>query len=193
MNDEKKRLLSKHNGEIWLAYCGTLGDSYDLNLVINAIRILNDKRLKFIVMGDGERRKEFEKNATGLNCVFTGRLPYDKMCGVLSACNITVNPIRPGSAASIINKHADYAASGLPVLNTQESEEYRNLVVNYNMGFNCDNKNANDLAEKLRILLNDEKLRIEMGRNARFCAEKKFDRAVTYKLISNIIIGIPVA
>lgn len=70
------------------------------------------------------------------------------MCGILKSCDIAVNPIMHGAAQSIINKHADYAASGIPVLNTQESKEYRKLVDEYKMGFNCDSNDANDLAKK---------------------------------------------
>lgn len=181
------KVYIKQNDEIWLAYCGTLGASYDLNIVFDAMRICSDKRLRFIVMGNGEKRKEFEKNAEGLKCVFTGRLPYSQMCGLLSVCDIAVNPIIQGSAISVNNKQADYVAAGLPVLNTQECEEYRNLVFSYNMGFNCDNRDARDLTEKLRILVNDENLRTKMGRNARRCAEERFDRAKTYELIRKVI------
>lgn len=173
----------KKEGEIWLAYCGTLGASYDLNVAIDAVRIINDKSLKFIIMGDGERREEFERRARGLNVVFTGSLPYQQMCGVLASCDITINPIMPGAAQSIINKHSDYAASGLPVINTQESEEYRNLVEIYQMGLNCESGNAYDVASKLQILCDNDELRTKMGRNARRCAEERFDRAVTYKTI----------
>lgn len=180
-------LRAKRYDEVWLAYCGNLGTSYDLNLVFKAMRIVNDQRLKFIVMGDGERRKEFETNAKGLQCVFTGKLPYRQFCGLLAACDIAVNSISRGSCQSIMNKHADYVAAGLPVLNTQDCEEYRRLIDSYNMGFNCENENAADLAAKLKILLNDKNLRTKMGRNARRCAEERFDRAKTYQLICDIV------
>ena len=56
------------------------------------------------------------------------------------------------------------------------------------MGFNCSNGNAKDLAEKLQILIGDKALRQEMGRNARQCAEEKFDRRNSYKeLIKTIL------
>ena len=93
------------------------------------------------------------------------------------------------SAATIINKHGDYAASGKPVLNTQNSEEYRKLVEEYRMGFNCRNGDAADLAEKLDRLMNDSGLRQEMGRNARRCAEEKFDRAKTYRQLADVILN----
>ncbi len=187
-NDSSYQQMVKQKDEVWLAYIGNLGTHYNLNIVFTAMRTLADKRLKFIVMGDGERRQEFEKNAEGLNCLFTGKRPYSQMCGILAACDIAVNPIQKGSVQSIINKHADYAAAGLPVLNTQECVEYKKMVDYYYMGFNCENGNAMDLAEKLRILINDEMLRSEMGKNARCCAEDRFDRSKTYKLICKTIV-----
>lgn len=178
---------------LWLGYCGSLVASYDIPCVISALKILKDKGLevpKFIVMGDGARKAEFEeesKNA-GIDAVFTGRLQYDQMCAQLVQCDIVVNPIVKGSAASIINKHGDYASAGLPVLNTQESLEYRNLIENYNMGINCKNGDAEDLAEKLKLLIENKELRIKMGKNARRCAEEKFDRKNSYlELIKCVI------
>lgn len=182
----------KSSNELCLGYCGTLGASYDLTCVFDALILLREKGHfppKFVVMGDGPRKEEFEKYAQrkDLEVVFTGRLPYAQMCGRLKACDITVNPIVGSSAASIINKHADYAASGLPVINTQESQEYRDLVDKYCMGMNCKNGDPVDMAEKLEKLIRDEALRLEMGRNARRCAEEKFDRKNTYKALLKVV------
>ena len=189
------QVTDKPRDELWLGYCGTLGASYDLTCVFDALELVTKagvKAPKFIVMGNGPRRVEFENYAEkkNLNVVFTGRLPYDEMCGLLSACDITVNPITKGAAQSIINKHADYAACGKPVLNTQECEEYRQLVTEYHMGLNCKNGDAADLADKLLTLLKDGTLRKEMGANARRCAEENFDRAITYRKLTNLISGI---
>lgn len=183
-------ILVKEEKEVWIAYCGTLGASYDLTVVIDALHILNNENTKFVVMGDGPRRTEFEEYAKekGVNAIFTGRLQYDHMCSLLCACDITVNPIMHMAAQSIINKHADYAASGLPVLNTQENIEYRKLVEEFKMGFNCNNNDPNDLAEKLRLLIFDRGLRKSMGENARRCAEERFDRATIYQLLEEQIL-----
>ena len=182
-------ILEKKVGEIWLAYCGTLGSSYDLTCVFDALEILADNRVRFIVMGDGPQREEFESYAKKRNIrvEFVGFLQYHQMCSLLSACDIAVNPIVHMAAQSIINKHADYAASGLPVLNTQECEEYCQLVDAYKMGFNCNNNDANDLANKLKRLVVDKKLRVQMGINARKCAEERFDRGNSYSKIINIV------
>lgn len=183
-------VLVKNKDEILLTYCGTLGSSYDLKCVIDALAILKDERIKFIVMGDGPNKDEFEQYAKvkGVAALFLGRLSYNQMCSTLCACDITVNPITHMAAQSIINKHADYAASGLPVISTQENEEYRKLVESYQMGFNCKNGDAEDLAKKLKIIVEDKELRLKMGKNARRCAEEKFDRNRTYFLLKNAIL-----
>lgn len=190
--DENKKTTNdfiKPDNEIWLGYCGTLAASYDLTTVIDAVVSLNNPNVKFIVMGDGGKRNIFEAyaKAKNANVIFTGNLPYVQMCSLLCKCDITVNPIVKGSAASIINKHSDYAACGLPVLNTQDSVEYRDLVKNYNMGFNCNNGDATDLANKLNLLISNRDLRLEMGYNSRKCAEEKFNRNYTYNIIVDLI------
>lgn len=184
-------VLEKEDGEVWLAYCGTLGSSYNLICVIDALALLGDSAPRLIVMGDGPMMEEFQAHATKkeIDCVFTGRIPYDEMCAILSEVDIVVNPIKSRSAASIINKHADYAASGHPVLNTQESQEYRALVDEYHMGFNCINGDSDGLAIRIKELVDDYKLRVQMGENARRCAEEKFDRNKTYKIIEDILLA----
>ncbi|MDE6785368.1 MAG: glycosyltransferase family 4 protein [Ruminococcus sp.] len=176
----------------WIGYCGSLGNSYDLPCVFNALEILKlnyNKEPLFIVMGDGARRSEFEQivKAKKLNVRFMGFMKYEKMCGILSKCDIVINPIAKGSAATIINKHADYAASGAPVINTQESEEYRSLVENYKMGFNCNNGDAAAIAEKVNFLLERPEYAVKLGKNARKCGEENFDRKKSYQSIIALI------
>lgn len=177
---------------IRITYIGTLGHSYDIKCIIDAIKLLNDKginNIKFIVMGNGPLKEEFEKYAKEKNieCEFTGRIEYHIMVGKLCACDIAVNPIAHNAAQSIINKVGDYAAAGLPVISTQECEEYRELVDNYNIGFNCENGNIQDIANKIEILIKEKELRNKMGKNNRKLAEERFDRRVTYKQIVDLV------
>ena len=192
-NSNTELMFKKKDGEIWLGYCGTLGSSYDLTYVMDALCILKMQKSKvpvFIVMGDGPRMNEFKgyANNKNLDCRFTGRLPYNQMCALLKKCDFAVNPITQGAAQSIINKVGDYAAAGLAVINTQECEEYKMLVKEYNMGFNCSNNDPKELAKKISFLVEHNELRYSMGKCARRCAEDKFDRSKSYgKLISAIL------
>lgn len=184
----EKMNLSKEKEEIWIAYVGTLGSSYNLNIIIEAISKLDSffkEKIVFQVLGDGPLRESFEKfvKEKQVKAKFWGNLEYRYMIGVLKNCDIAVNPIKKNSAGSIINKVGDYAGVGLPIINTQENKEYRDLVEKYNVGFNLDNNNVDEITEKIKMLINDELLRKTMGRNNRKLFEEKFDRSKTYSKI----------
>lgn len=193
-NNVKHGNVEKDKKEIWIGYCGTLGSSYDLTCVFDALKKVKEKKgkaPKFIIMGDGPLLSQFKKYAANLDVdtVFMGRMPYDEMCSYISACDIAVNPIMAGAAQSIINKHADYVASGIPIISTQESEEFRRLIDKYKMGMNCTNGNVDELANAIMHLMDNFQERIIMGVNARRCAEEQFDRKQSYKKIVNIILN----
>jgi glycosyltransferase involved in cell wall biosynthesis len=179
------------NDDLRIAYVGTLGHSYDLGVIIKAISLLpRDCRenIVFMVMGDGPLRAEFERKAkdAGVRAEFTGLLPYADMIRRLCACDIAVNPIAKNAAQSIINKVADYAAAGLPVVNTQQNAEYRELLLAYRAGVNCTH-DAADIASALRSLIQNPNLRREYGENNRKLAEERFDRQKTYGQITELI------
>ena len=189
----KESKIKRPDDEIWIAYIGTLGHSYDLFTVIDALKLLKEKygKLKFIVMGDGPLKNEFETYAenSGIYYEFTGNLDYSDMVSKLVACDIAVNPIKKGAAQSIINKVGDYAAAGLPVVNTQECEEYRNLVTEYDAGINCGNGDVQQLSEAIERLAINSEVREKMGANNRHLAEEKFDRQKTYPKLVKFIAG----
>jgi glycosyltransferase involved in cell wall biosynthesis len=181
----------KPTGAFRIAYVGTLGHSYDPGLIIKAIALLPSairEDVLFVVMGDGPLRTEFERKAeeTGVRADFTGLLPYPDMVRKLCVCDIAVNPIVKDAAQSIINKVADYAAAGLPVVNTQQNEEYRSLLSAYRAGINC-SQDAAEIASALQTLIQDPNLRREYGRNNRRLAEERFDRGKTYGKITELI------
>ncbi len=184
--------IEKPEDELWIGYAGTLGHSYNIEIVIDALNQIADKLTKnvvFKVFGDGpylERFKEYAKDCK-VKADFLGRLEYPLMVAYLTHCDIAVNPIAKGSAGSIINKHADYAAAGLPVVSTQESKEYRTLIMDYNFGINCGVESVDDVAAALLFLISDQEKRETMGRNARKLAEEKFDRNRAYIQIVELI------
>lgn len=173
-----------------LVYVGTLGHSYDISVVLAALKELSDneiKNMQFIVMGDGPKRKQFENEAIGLPVIFTGMVTYAEMVWLLCHCDIAVNPIKMGAAQSIINKHMDYAMAGLPVISTQECIEYRRLIDGYNCGINCVCGSSGSVAEAIRRLAGNGSLRREMGERHRAMAEELFDREQSYpKIVEDI-------
>lgn len=184
--------VEKPDDEIWIAYVGTLGHSYNIEIIIDALNQIADKfkqRVVFKVVGNGPYMERFQEYAKDCKVPvdFLGRRIYPEMVAYLSKADIAVNPIVKGAAQSIINKHADYAMAGLPVVNTQECQEYRNLISEYECGINCICESREEVADALLRVINDEKLRQKMGAASRRMAEERFDRKETYKKIINEI------
>lgn len=190
--DSCKEGEREEDGVFRIAYIGTLGHSYDIKSVIKAIHYLNRRginNIEFLVMGEGPLRKEFEDYAKQLkvNAVFTGILEYSQMVARLCRCDAAVNPISHGAAQSIINKVGDYAAAGLPVINTQECEEYRNLIERYQCGINCENGNMKSVVNAIYTLYKDTEKRKSQGKRSRELAQRLFNRKVTYEKILKVI------
>lgn len=180
-----------------IIYAGTLSHSYDLPMVMEAMAELSSSERRFaelelVVAGDGPKRMEFEQYAarSGVNARFLGRLPYQDMLSELRAADIAVNPIVAGSMGSVLNKVGDYAGAGLPVINTQESPEYRDLLDTYRAGLNCSTGSASEVASAIRELTDHPEHRSAMGRNNRRMAEELFDRDRTYQRLAEGLVEI---
>lgn len=186
--------VDKPDNEFWVGYIGALGHSYDIKLVIDALKLLKEKSIDnivFKIMGEGVLMDEFKQYAasSGVNCEFSGFIEYGDMMTTLGACDVAVNPIIGKSVSSIINKVSDYAMAGVPVINTQNSPEYRNLIDAYACGINCESGNAQSVANAIEKLYNDGQLKKSMGENSLRLGKEKFDRTVTYKNIIDLIEG----
>ena len=184
--------VKKDADKFVIGYVGALGHSYDIKEVIDAIKLLNDKgynNIKFKIMGDGVCLTEFKDYALKrkVNCEFLGMLEYGLMMKTLMMCDIAVNPIVGKSVSSIINKVSDYAAAGIPVINTQNNKEYRELLEQYEAGTNVENGNTEELANAiLQYYQNDEYKKI-VGKNQKKMFDEMFDRRKIYpKLILKI-------
>ena len=185
-----KVIANENDKVITIVYIGALSRSYDIECVIDAIANMKaNKNVQLLVMGDGPLRNQFESFAKTKKIAyrFTGAVPYPKMVEELVRCDIAVNPIRKGSAGSIINKVGDYAMAGLPVVNSQENFEYRNLLDVYNAGINCECENVDDMANAFEKLVSNSALRKQMGINSRKIGEEKIDRGYSYKKIISTI------
>lgn len=73
------------------------------------------------------------------------------------------------------------------MVNSQECDEYRNIVQEWQIGLNCNNKDSADMAEKIYELYKNKGKRLQMGKNNRRLAEERFDRKVTYNKIIKVI------
>lgn len=184
----KRSYVNKPDDELWISYVGTLGHSYNIEIIFDALNKLPNelaKNVVFHIFGDGPYLERFQiySRKCKVRSVFHGRMDYSTMVASLCKSDIAVNPIVKGAAQSIINKHADYAAAGLPVVNTQECPEYRNLIESYKCGINCEVNSIAQVEEALKDLIENPQKRKQMGSRSRKMAEELFDRRSSYQQI----------
>ncbi len=115
-----------------LAYAGNMGASYDLATVIEAVKKLDGVELD--LAGSGPDEAALRARAAGCARIrFHGYLGDRALREMLSACDAAVIPMFDASCVGVPYKIADYAAAGLPILNTLRGETAR-LLLDYGAG-----------------------------------------------------------
>lgn len=152
VKSDKPVLLDKPKDEIWIAYAGSLGVSYDFNALLDAVKSIHGRyKYKLWFIGDGVRHDEILSyiREYGLNAEITGFLQYEKLLSYLSYCDIAINIFRNNTKVVYSYKFNDYVAMNCFVLNSLEGET-ADMVEKYQIG-----RNFNFTDRPLSIVLED--------------------------------------
>lgn len=198
--------FKKRDGEVWVTYAGSLGQSYALKSLIEAAALLehlsgtkqntpeptadDSERIRIKILGTGPLEQKLRTYAARLKCRnvdFMGFLPYEKMAACLSRSDIVINSFRKDAPQSIVNKIGDYLAAGKPMINTLENPLFQSLVEREGFGLNVEAENPKAIAGAVRYLLNHPKRAKRMSCNARHLAEERFDRQKSYQEIVKLV------
>jgi starch synthase len=174
----------------YIGYIGSLrpwqGVEYLLKAAPLVIRNIPDTVL--LIVGDGELRNELERLATDLgivkSCIFIGGVQYEDVPLYINACSVCVVPKKPIASGYSPLKLYEYMACGKTVIATRTNgfevleREHAGILINP--------EDSNEFADAIVYLLNNEKLRIEMGSNGR----KYIVDNQSWSMIAKIILGI---
>jgi glycosyltransferase involved in cell wall biosynthesis len=188
----KQQRVEKPENEFWLSYIGTLGKSYDLKMVIDALVQIQKSgvdKIIFKVMGSGPDEASLKAYAAGKQCrvEFLGLLPYERMVQILSCSDLAVNPIVGDSVASLINKVADYAACGIPTLNTQNCQEYIDALDGTHSGMTVPDGMTDLFADTLSLLARNPGLLQSYKKNVPALANQFFSRKNSNQKIVSLL------
>jgi len=160
----------KKNKKITLGYVGVIGQQEGIDHLLDTLKILIDK-FKFndfhcYICGDGPALNPMKKYTLSLDIgdyiTFTGRIPDNELLDILNTSDICINPDiwNEMNDKSTMNKIMEYMALAKPIVQykLKEGEVSAGRASLY-----VENNNKNDFAKKLYQLINDEKLRLEMG------------------------------
>lgn len=176
----------KHD-KLVAVYIGTMAGSYDLETVVKAAaQCQSTVKVVFIGTGPDEQKLKELNTKLGKPVEFMGTFPYEQAMQYVSQCDVAINPIRPSSVATITNKLSDYYCCGLPIVSCQENEEVQCLLAKGG-GFNYRAGDADDLADKLQQLAQNQANLKAMSTINQQIAEKYFLREQSYLKIIQLI------
>ncbi|HET8823555.1 MAG TPA: glycosyltransferase [Terriglobales bacterium] len=127
---------------------------------------------RFILVGDGEKRKDFEAAAqaagVGTNFMFLGR--RNDVADILAACDIAV---LPSAAEGMPNAVLEYMAAGLPVVASAVGGNLE-VIADGETGLLVPAGDPAALSAALSRLLADDVLALRLARKGRELVEQRF-------------------
>lgn len=147
-----------------------------VDLLIRAVALLNGgstNSYKLVLAGDGPQREEMQKLADSLgmseNVVFAGTVANSELPLYLKVSDVFVRPSRSEGLGSAF---LEAMAAGLPVIGTGVGG-IPDFLEDRKTGLFCSFE-PDDIAFKIRIILENEKLRQEIIRNASELVREKY-------------------
>lgn len=185
--------IKKDSDKIYIAFGGSLGSSYDFDVIIDALIALKNKDITnyhFIFIGEGDSHNYIQKKIDKyqLSAEITGRLSYVDYIKYLSICDIGINSFKQNTKVVYSYKFNDYIGVGLVVLNNLHGET-ADIIIKYNLGLNFDYK-ENGLEKILENLLSNPRLIKEMKQNSEKYAQNIGNYEVEYLKILNYLKGL---
>jgi glycosyltransferase involved in cell wall biosynthesis len=128
-------------------------------MLVDAARLLEspgERRIRFIISGDGDMRAHWQARAKGLKSVhFTGWIPHEELQAHFRSAHLGLILLKGGIAKFWLgNKIFEYMAAFLGLINDVQGEP-RDIVESRALGINVDCGNSSSLANALGSLIDD--------------------------------------
>lgn len=148
-------------GKTIVLYVGAVLQEKKLELVLDALDLLKDDSLAFLVVGDGPHLASVKKTASGRSdVVFAGRVVE----GVGIYFDGSDMLVLPGTGGLALN---EAMAHSLPLISSYADGSADDLVSNGVNGYRLETEDASELANCIRRLADSQELRLQMGAESR--------------------------
>jgi glycosyltransferase involved in cell wall biosynthesis len=190
-NDEAppavERLTRQFPGARLIAFVGTLGRSYEIDLLLDVAEsflIEGRRNVAFVIAGAGEQESYIVKRIQALpNVGFTGWLDAAAIATVLERSYAGLLPCRV-TADTFPNKAFEYLSYGLPLISSIEGELARDID-RLDLGFNYPAGDRAALRASIDNLLGTPEHHAVQSSNARACFEAHGDAARVYARLTD--------
>lgn len=165
-----------------VVYVGAVTEARGSLITMQAIRLLNEASsdIQFVCIGPASKEhfatlQELAHKYRLTNITFTGRLRANEAWSLASTCQVglaTVLPL-PNYVNSYPTKLFEYMAMSMPVV-ASNFPLYRGIVEKHECGICVDPECPEEVAEAIRILLDNPSLAKQMGYRGKVAVTSKF-------------------
>ncbi len=187
---------AQFGGKFVVMYSGNLGFSQQLESVLDAAeQMRDDPRVLFVLIGEGACKEQLVARAAKRgpgNVMFLPYQPKESLGESLSAANLHLIPLAPGTAGCIVpSKVYAILAAGRPFVAMMEQHaEVARLAREHNVGFVVNPGDAAGLAGSIRQALAHPELLHQMGSRSRRLALERFDRTKVTREFGNMLTNV---
>ena len=184
---DKDTITAESEDKHVIMYSGELSENVDLDVLLNAINLINNGSVELWICGRGPMEQQI-KELTEINhrIKYLGFIPKRELYNVQKEVSVFVNPRQNGhnySKYSFPSKNAEYLITGKPVVAYKLEgipDDYDDFI------FYPDSNSAESLAKTLeKVLALDKKELIQLGyAQKRFMDENKSAVAQAKNIIS---------
>ena len=179
MSPQQVEGIDCNDGFYKIAFTGNIGTAQGLDVLPKAAKLLEDEKVKFIIVGDGRYQSEFERQINELDVsnkfIMIPRVVAERIPEILSAVDagfISFNKT-PLWEMTIPAKLQSYMACGKAII-ASASGETKRVIEEADCGICAAIGEADKLAEAIRTLMKMDS--IGLGKNARTYFEAHFDK-----------------
>lgn len=162
-----------------VAYAGTLGDAYDMNILEKVIVRCAEQALpvRFVVAGDGPKKGRLAElgRMRPQTLKFLGPIDARDLAKVYESCDVGLMSYVQGSTVSMPIKFYDYLAGGLAIVNSLRREAGSFVAVSQ-IGLNYEAEDLDSLMACIETLARDTAMLVTFKANSLRSADD-FDSA----------------
>lgn len=164
-----------------ICFTGNIGQAQGLDILPKAARLLKTENIKFVIVGDGRNKENFEAQIKeeGVEEMFVmvGRQPAEQIPYFLACCDAAFLSFMDNElfTKTIPAKLQSYMACGMPIIASASGETQR-IIDEADCGICSKIGNAEILSMKIKDMMNKDLS--EMIKNSRQYFEKCFDKRI---------------
>ncbi len=185
-------LLKKNEKEFIIMYSGALVESYDLDLILDAAKLLKNEKIKFVIRGKGVLQDHLKtrKNKFNLKNVIIDEtiVPEKELIKKLNESDVFVVPMKKDKFLnmSLPTKILEYQALSKPIICCSDGAP-GNYVQTTNSGIKVNCGDLDGFVKAIISLLHNENIRYQYGKNGKQIVDEKLSFNEIEKQLTSLI------